>query len=392
VTASKPLGTYGDGVGTVTPLDHKLAQSGLLAKTSTANLVRSGLFYNGNSTIVSGAANMSYNVAAFTAVLTRGATAGTVLMANDATYNVVTTAAPGSNSRYDVVYVWAREFSIDGTDSNPVIGVVQGTAAASPTVPSLAAFPGAIELARILVPSGVTATNSGTTITQKAPWTATAGGVIPFRTTTERDEGTYNEGQLGWLIDTNALEIYNGSAWVSNTPRVIPSAATNGTVSSAGVVTSTAQALVRVRDAFPTTYRVFRITFDVTTASAGSVVFQLASGATDATTAYDFQRSTALSTTVATVQELNQGLASISPVAVASARHFGSILITDANVTGPTYYESSSTVAVPAAMSATTGKTWVGGMHRTSTAYNSISVYASSGNITVNRLTVEGVS
>lgn len=184
MTATHGVGTYGNAVGVVTPLDHKMAQLGLVVKTA-ANTIRPGLFWDGNATIVSGKANMSYDVRAFTAVTSRGATAGAVLLSNDAVFNVVTTAAPGSNSRYDVVYIWPREFSIDGTDSNPVIGVVQGTAAASPTVPSLAAFPGAISLAQILVPAGVTATNSGTTITQTAPFTALADGTVVFRNFTE---------------------------------------------------------------------------------------------------------------------------------------------------------------------------------------------------------------
>lgn len=206
------LGTYGNAVGTVTPEDHKLAQAGLVVK-DTAGKIRPGLFWEGNETIVTGKSGMSYDVARFNAALSRGATSGAVLLANDGVVNVSTTAAPGSNSRYDVVYVWQREFSLDGTDSNPVIGVVQGTAAASPTVPSLAAFPGAVELARILVPAGVTATNSGTTITQTAPFTAAAGGAVHFRSTTERDATTgLNVGSIGEV--SQSLFVWSGSTWL----------------------------------------------------------------------------------------------------------------------------------------------------------------------------------
>lgn len=229
MSATHGEGVYGDAAGVTTPLDHKMAQAGQVVKTA-ANTIRAGLFWDGSATIVSGKANMSYDVRALTCVTSRGATAGAVFLSNAAVYNVVTTAAPGSNSRYDVVYIWQREFSLDGTDSNPVIGVVQGTAAPSPTVPSLAAFPGAIELARILVPTGVTATNSGTTITQTAPFTAMAGGVIPFRTTTERDAGTYVESQFGWLLDSKKLQKYNGTAWLSTqaSETLIPTVANTG--------------------------------------------------------------------------------------------------------------------------------------------------------------------
>lgn len=215
MAATKGLGTTGNGVGTVTPLDHKLAQSALLAKVGAgSNLIRPGLFYDGVANIVAGRANMAYDVLPFTAALTRGAAAGTVLLTNDGTVTVSTTAAPGSNSRIDIVYVWQREFSLDGTDSNPVIGVVQGTAAASPVAPSLAAFPGAIELARIVVPAGVTATNSGTTITQTAPFTALDGGTLVRRTTAERDGiSSPAEGLLCFVLADKVTYRRNASAW-----------------------------------------------------------------------------------------------------------------------------------------------------------------------------------
>lgn len=214
MTAIKGLGTMGNGVGVVTPLDHKLAQAGLLCKTTTPLGVRPGLFYNGTSTIVTGTAGMAYSVAAYQLATQRSATAGVVLGGNDGTVSVATTAAPGANSRYDVVYHWHREFSADGVDSNPVIGVVQGSASATPSVPSLAAFPGAIALATILVPAGVTATNAGTTITQTAPFTAVDGGIVPFRTKTEMDAWTSALiGQLARDLASQIVYRWNGAAW-----------------------------------------------------------------------------------------------------------------------------------------------------------------------------------
>lgn len=396
MTAVKGLGTYGNAAGVVTPLDHKLANAGLVAKAS-ATTIRAGLFWPGTATIVSGKANMSYDVAAFSGVTQRSASAGAVFGGNDGTLNIATDVtgaalvAPGSNSRYHLVFWWHREYSIDGTDSNPVIGVLQGTAAASPTVPSLASYPGAVELARILVPAGVTATNSGTTITQKAPFTCMDGGRIPFRNTTERDSGTYLEGQLGWLIDTDLLQRYDGSTWatLATSNRVVPTAATNGAVSSTGVVTSTAQSLVRVRDAFPATFTVFRVTFDVTMSAAVGLLMRLAVGATDAATAYDYQRTSSVSTTVTTVQDLNQTSGSLSPIGLAS-RHVGSFVIYSPNVVAETYWDSSS-LATPNPMTTSGGTTKVGGQHRTSTAYDSFSLFGGSGNVTINRLVVEGI-
>lgn len=290
MTATHGVGTYGNAAGIVTPLDHKMAQLGLVVKTA-ANTIRPGLFWDGSATIVSGKANMSYDVRALTAVLSRGATAGAVLLSNDAVFNVVTTAAPGSNSRYDLVYIWQREFSIDGTDSNPVIGVIQGTAAASPTVPSLAAFPGAIPLAQILVPAGVTATNSGTTITQTAPFTAAAGGVVPFRNATERDAGTYMESQTGWLIDSDLYQIYNGTAWNAiGTGAVVPTATSTGSIASDGKVTFTTAATIAI-DVAAFTDDEYEFILDVTATSSTTVpTVQLrAAAANIGGTAYDYQ-------------------------------------------------------------------------------------------------------
>jgi hypothetical protein len=382
MTASKPLGTYGDGAGTVTPLDHKLAQSGLMAKTSTVNLVRTGVFYNGTSTIVSGTANMSYDVAAFTAALTRGATAGTVLLANDATYNVVTTAAPGSNSRYDVVYVWAREFTLDGTDSNPVIGVVQGVAAASPTVPSLAAYPGALELARIIVPAGVTATNSGTTITQKAPFTAAAGGVLPFRTTTEQGEGTFNEGQLGWLIDSNTIEAYTGSAWSDPGGRIYPtSVAGSGVTLSKAVVSASASSTVSVNGCFTSAYTVYEVTYDLTCSGVASLGFQLRVSGSSAATAYDSQRTATVNATDFPAQALNATSVLLDAQALAG-KHSGVIrLYNPALAVATTGTAVTGGSANP--MTTTTGlvqTTFIS--HRTTTAYDGFTLTPSTGNVT----------
>jgi hypothetical protein len=216
MTAFKGLGTYGDAVGVVTPLDHKLAQAAQVTKTTTPLVVRSGLFYSGATTIVSGTAGMSYSVAAYQLVTQRSAGAGVVFGGNDGTLSVATTAAPGSNSRIDVVYHWHREFALDGVNSNPVIGVVQGTAAASPTVPSLSAFPGAIELARVTVNAAATATNgAGVTITQVAPFTTVDGGVVPFRNKTAVDLfSNALTGQEALALDSGISYKWSGSEWL----------------------------------------------------------------------------------------------------------------------------------------------------------------------------------
>lgn len=227
MTATHGEGPYGNAVGVTTPVEHKMAQVAEFVKTTTKNIIRPGVLYNGDASLVAGTAGMSYDVDAFTIVTQRSATSGVVKWANDGTVNVATTAAPGSNSRYDVVYAWHREYALDGVNSDPVIGVAQGTAAASPTVPSLTAYPGAVELARILVPAGVTATNSGTTITQTAPFTTTDGGKVVFRTTTEMNLWTTAlTDQLAVDLSSMVTYRWNGAAWVSPFGWTAPTLAT----------------------------------------------------------------------------------------------------------------------------------------------------------------------
>jgi hypothetical protein len=351
-----------------------MAQLGLIVKTA-ANTIRPGLFWDGSATIVSGKANMSYDVRAFTAVLSRGATSGAVLLSNDAVYNVsqdvdgVALTAPGSNSRYDVVFVWQREFAIDGTDSDPVIGVIRGTAAASPAVPSLDDFPGAIELARILVPAGVTATNSGTTITQTAPFTATAGGVVPFRTTTERDADPYIEGQLGWLIDTGRLQSYSGVGWSDTSPVQVIAAGTLAAASSFNVDGMTG-------------FREYELVLDLPTASTPNAIVAVlrASGSADPSPSgnYDRQRMSG----VASTSDASASLAQASWNPIHSQNRSDKLItlrITDLNQTRRTII-TAKTTSFDATSNPTGEEFYM--RHRAATAFTGIGFTVSSGTVT----------
>ncbi|UAJ78304.1 hypothetical protein IT072_02330 [Leifsonia sp. ZF2019] len=143
---------------------------------------RGGVTSPVGANIVAATATMNSAVAAFSAIAVRDN--GVVLLANDGPVNVLHAAAPAANSRIDVVYAKQNDSSSTVTtpDANdlPVIAIAQGTAAASPTKPSIPA--GAVELATVLIPAGATATNSsGVVVTQTAQFTAAPGGEVPFR-------------------------------------------------------------------------------------------------------------------------------------------------------------------------------------------------------------------
>jgi hypothetical protein len=310
MTAYKGLGTYGNAVGVVTPTDHKGAQAGQVVKAS-GNLIRPGLFWGGSATIISGKANMSYDVAAYQCVTTRGATSGSVFGGNDGVLNVTTTAAPGSNSRIDIIYHWHREYSLDGVDSNPVIAVIQGTAAPVPVAPSLAAFPGAIEIGRATIGAGITATTSAT-ITQTAPFTAMAGGSVVVRSTTERDAGAWVESQRIWLLDTDTQQIYNGTTWVDARGGLVPIvptsvAGTGVTVGTNGRVSFSGSTAISVNGCFTSAFTNYLILSDSTSASGSTPTLNMRLAGTNNVTASSYNvRRRYSSTSTYTVDTLAQ--------------------------------------------------------------------------------------
>lgn len=162
-----------------TPKGARLAQAGLIQWNSTTGAPAEGVFADDMTAVVAGKANMSYDVRAFVGTNRLSASVGPVVFANDAVVNVVTTAAPGSNSRHDVIWVRQHLVASDGGADTDVIlefGVTQGTVAASPTVPAVPT--GALALGRFQVTASVTAT-SGLTYTRIHEWIAARGGIVP---------------------------------------------------------------------------------------------------------------------------------------------------------------------------------------------------------------------
>lgn len=108
------------------------------------------------------AAQMKYSIAPFGAVLTRTPDTGAVILPQPNTFDIATTAAPTSNPRLDVIIVRQplEDLSETGT---AYVDVVNGTPAATPSMPTLPA--GALVLAvhRVNVGDTGTATAAGFT-------------------------------------------------------------------------------------------------------------------------------------------------------------------------------------------------------------------------------------
>lgn len=187
---------------------------GSLIVCDTSGNPRLGVLPRNTSPIVTATASLNYAVTAADFVTSRTG-AGAELLSNDGTTNVLTTAAPASNARTDVI--WVRPLftaSADATNT-PVFGVTQGVTSGTVPPPEPAIPAGALKLATVYFPSGATATNSsGVVITQAAQFTATRGGVVLFRDINEMKAWVPCRSQQGRIVGSSGIWEYDGTNWV----------------------------------------------------------------------------------------------------------------------------------------------------------------------------------
>lgn len=202
--------------GAATFLDARKDMSNLFACDTSMEphpgllTVGGGSAANGN--VVVGMSNrMAVTVRPFQAVLNR---LGALLIMNDGDVTVPLQAAPSANSRIDVIYVKQRErrAPISDSEDGPIIGVVTGTANLTPAAPQVP--DGAVALAQVKVPSGVTDTTAGgVVITQVYPFAATRGEELRFRTKTDMNGFAALDGTKAVTLSDNAHYVRNGGEW-----------------------------------------------------------------------------------------------------------------------------------------------------------------------------------
>lgn len=107
-----------------------------------------------------GTPNMSVNVAAGRALIRAGhtgnITSGCYSFLNDATVNLIISAADATNPRYDLVIAQVRDTNYGEAANEARLTVVTGTPAASPADPALTSYPNCLVLARVQVDAGAT--------------------------------------------------------------------------------------------------------------------------------------------------------------------------------------------------------------------------------------------
>ncbi|WGD38467.1 hypothetical protein [Lysinibacter sp. HNR] len=214
-------GDQGDE-GNVTGLDSSLtAQVGGLIVRSAAGVIRPGLLHARAPSLVVGTSTMTYSVGTFTAAFAR--LSGATVLRQAGTVSRATTTAPTSNARLDVIY--AIPPSSDAPQT-PEVVVVQGAVAPVASLVKPAIPAGAIELAVAQVSAGATSTQgTGVVITQTAPYTATAGGVVIVRTATELAAWTPADGAEAYCLEDQVKYLRIGGTWAGGGTLMILSSA-----------------------------------------------------------------------------------------------------------------------------------------------------------------------
>lgn len=194
-------------------MDARRDMSGLFVCDKTTMLPIAGILDRSQDNLATGNSNsMSVTVHPFNAVLNRY---GALLIQNDGDVNVPLNAAPSANSRIDVVYVKQNETRSPMSDSSdvPAFGVVKGTAAAVPVAPAVP--DGALALAQVLLPAGVSNTAAaGVVITQTYIGAAMKGDMLRVWTSAQRDALTdVPEGTLLHNVADNCDYVRKDGKW-----------------------------------------------------------------------------------------------------------------------------------------------------------------------------------
>lgn len=194
-------------------LDARRDMSGLFVCDKNTMMPIAGILDRSQDNLVTGNSDsMSVTVHPFNAVLNRY---GALLIQNDGNVDVPLSAAPSANSRIDVVYVRQNETRSPMSDSSdvPTFGVVEGTAAAVPVAPAVP--DGALALAQVLLPAGVSNTAAtGVVITQTYIGAAMKGDMLRVQTSAQRDALTeVPEGTLLHNVADNCDYVRKGDKW-----------------------------------------------------------------------------------------------------------------------------------------------------------------------------------
>ncbi|MFN4000862.1 hypothetical protein [Microcella sp.] len=163
-------------------------------------------------------------------------------------------------------------------------------------------------------------------------------------------------------------------------------AGTGVSVDATGLVTVAAATTISLNDIFTTDYSRYEVHFDFPTSSADITINARlrAAGTDDSSAVYDTQSnvSRGADTNAVAVSNLAQGSWAISST-TGTRLHFGEIELARPDSATPTLMKTESfSTRNPATAANTTALTLRGGLHRSSTAYDGLSLLISGGTAT----------
>jgi hypothetical protein len=177
----------------------------------------------------------------------------------------------------------------------------------------------------------------------------------------------FEEGMVSYLTDTDKVEAYNGTDWVSVAPTTSQCLTLINTTSFSAVASQS------VNDVFSATYDEYLL--KVVAECSGSTVLNLrfrVSGADDTSSLYDTQRLRQVSTTVSGEQSLTANLAGLN---IANTQN----LYLDVSITRP----FNATVTTYKSFNANgANQTIAGGIHNSSTSFTGFTVFPAAGTMT----------
>jgi hypothetical protein len=180
------------------------------------------------------------------------------------------------------------------------------------------------------------------------------------------------EGMIAYLKDTNAVEKYDGAAWVA-----IASAAASGLT----LITSqplSATATLNVNDCFSTTYRNYLLIMEVTGSAAEAISCRLRVAGSDSTTNYNQQLLEAKNTSVTGSRTTSANTWSLQ-----ATRTSGRTMFT-MTLNSPFEATPTSFIAPGIDPDSTISMSNLVGVNTNSTSFTGISFFQSSGTMTGN--------
>lgn len=184
----------------------------------------------------------------------------------------------------------------------------------------------------------------------------------------------------GAVID--AADINSLGAALNKTMQLMtPTSVSTGSIGTYGAVTISAASAVSINGCFTSEFDWYEVIFDLTTSASATIGAALRLSGTDASTAFDIQRTAGVNGTATTTQALNASTWRFTGTGLAgrhsgTARLFGPAIA--AQTTGTIVAGGSANPMTTS--DASTFNAFIS--HRTATAYDGITLTPSSGNIT----------